>query len=170
MKSKTLIESVEKGKKRQALAKSRSKRDYSEMSDRSKRSRPKPDRKKVKLQDEQSSESSPQIARPQKQEEPQEPEISFVLVRHNDENGLPQLANKYLRTSKKLTILHLCKFLAKKFNLEDFKSFSISFVENSNNPLDLSMTLDQIDKQFTPRENEELTLVYRHASGVQKNM
>jgi len=70
-------------------------------------------------------------AKPAKTEEPQEQEISFVLLRHNDEKNLPQLANKYLRTSKKLTILHLCKFLAKKFSQEDYKVFSISFVEKN---------------------------------------
>ncbi len=38
--------------------------------------------------------------------------------------------------------------------------FTVAFVEKPDTPLDLAMTLDQIDKQFTPRENEELTLVY----------
>jgi len=102
----------------------------------------------------------------QKQEEPKRPraeqggtEISFVLLRHPSEMGLSQLSNKYLRTSRQLTVRHLCKFLAKKFDMADFKVFRIGLYPNSQ-PLTEDLTLETIDQQLWNNE-EELKLYYK---------
>lgn len=184
-KSGSLIEHIEQGKKRQALAKSgrnfspkppqperRVKQPpadalYTPQAKTKKHKDPKekeknknsPKRRKVEASD------TVEVSTPQKQDEPKDrvksegTEISFVLLRHPQETGLAQLANKYLRTSRLLTIRHLCKFLAKKFDMADFKVFRIGLYPNSQ-PLTEDLTLETIDKQLW-NSDEELKLYYR---------
>jgi len=87
------------------------------------------------------------------------PEISFVLLRHPNEKDLAQLSNKYLRTSRQLTVKHLCKFLAKKFDMSDFKLFKIGIYPNTQ-PLTEDLTLDTIDKELW-KSAAELKLYYK---------
>jgi len=177
MQSGVLVESVERGKVRQALAKrQRIKRvertqQYSPPP-RQERERPvKKEIKKPTVKHDESptlSRKTPKTSKPPSQSSPptnkpsspvnQGPEIGFVLVLHPNETNLSQLPNKYLRTSRQLTIRHLCKFLGKKFNM-DYKVFKIGIFPNSP-PLAEEMTLDRIDKELWKR-NDELPLYYR---------
>jgi hypothetical protein len=86
-------------------------------------------------------------------------EISFVLVCHPDEKSLPQLANKYLRTSRQLTVLHLYKFLAKKLLQDDFKTFSIYVSSNLLQELSEELTLDAIEKEVFHKQHQFLPLI-----------
>jgi len=185
MQSKTLIESVEKGKKRQALAKttrSRSKpnrkdkpetkdskvdlkdKEYkgikrtngtkSKQEDFFERSTEEHPNKKSKWKDENKPKKQPNTANNADKEK----EISFVLVCHPEEKRLAQLTNKYLRTSRQLTVRHLSKFLAKKFDEPDFRKFKIGIHQSP--ALSDETTLDVIDKQHWHKP-DELTLYYK---------
>jgi len=128
MKSGTLIDSIELGKKRQALAKtSRVKRDRDDVKLKTgdtkmvrvkrirdgKDSKPKLSQPKKKKKDEDNSQLESE-GTSQANQDNHGPEISFVLLRNPNEKDLAQLSNKYLRTSRQLSVRHLCKFLAKK--------------------------------------------------------
>ena len=61
------------------------------------------------------------------------------------EKNLQDLQNRYLRTSRMITIRHLCKFLAKKFDA-DPRIFKIT-LSPRDMPLNEDLTLDVIDSQ-----------------------
>jgi len=179
MKTGSLSDSIELGKKRQALAKaSRPKRDRDGIKSKSSDTRG-PKMRKIGKE---SKERTPTTKKRKKEGEGNEsnkteatpprsltqgPEISFVLLRHPNEKDLAQLANKYLKTSRQLTIRHLCKFLAKKFDMPDFKVFNISLFPNSQPLLAEDLTLDMIDKDLWKNNNVgELKLFYKLHSTV----
>jgi SpoVK/Ycf46/Vps4 family AAA+-type ATPase len=66
-------------------------------------------------------------------------------VKHPNEKRAQQLSNKYLKTSRQLTIRHLYKFLAKKLGEADYKIFKI-YLPDDPQPLGEDLTLDIIDK------------------------
>jgi len=179
MKSGSLIDSIELGKKRQALAKaSRQPKKERETPFKgksetkvSKLKKPKEDKAKNSLMKKRRREEDGEDAPMQPTEptwsKPQDihgPEISFVLLRHPNEKDLAQLSNKYLRTSRQLTVRHLCKFLAKKFDMADFKVFKIALSHNSQ-PLTEDLTLDVIDKELW-KNSVELKLYYKLANTI----
>jgi len=166
MKTKSLIESVEKGKQRQALAKSRSKKDFTETGERvfkkkedSREQKKLVPKKKAKLD-----ETEQHVFGTQNLEQSNkngQNEINFVLLRHPDENeAVGQLSNKYLRTSKKLTVRHLYKFLARKLNQDEHELFSISLSSNPYYKLPEETTLSDIEKESFS-STDLLTLYYR---------
>ena len=67
-------------------------------------------------------------------------------MKHVAEKVAPQLSNRYLRTSRLLTIRHLCKFLAKKLGESDYKVYRI-YLPNQSLPLSEDLTLDVIDRE-----------------------
>jgi len=88
----------------------------------------------------------------------EEEEISFVVLRHPNETNLPQLQNRFLRTSKRLTVAHLCKYFAKRFDSTDWKLFKVS-IDPKTPPLNDDVTLEKIMKEIWLK-SEELTLYY----------
>jgi len=119
-------------------------------------------RKKEEEGEEEYRDTSQTESHPPKTQDNSGPEISFVLLRHPLEKDLAQLSNKYLRTSRQLTVRHLCKFLAKKFDMSDFKVFKIGIYPNSQ-PLTEDLTLDVIDKDVW-KSTAELKLYYKLAT------
>jgi len=172
-----LFESVERGKIRQALAKKQGNRKSADRRiDRAvparvpRKKEPKEEREIKRPRQEsppRKSKPNPKATTPppsldSKPSQPvlnQGPEIGFVLALHHSELYLSQLPNKYLRTSRQLTIRHLCKFLGKKFDM-DHKFFRIGIHPNYP-PLADDITLDKIDKEMWKRP-EELTLYYKY--------
>jgi len=84
-------------------------------------------------------------------------EIGFILLCHSSEIKLEQLTNKYLRTSNLLTVRHLCKFLAKKFNEPDYKIFKITV---GDQVLSEEATLQEIYDNYW-KKPQDLILFYQ---------
>jgi len=177
MKSRSLLDGIEQGKKRQALAKatrvkpkkpSQSKAVETKAVKRKEtkddqREKKKPrSHKKLDKNKESTSEAKSKVPLPVQPQQNQN-EIGFVLLIHPNETGLKQIPNKYLRTSKLLTVRHLCKFLAKKFEM-DPKLFKIGVYPKAS-PLQEEITLAIIEKELWNAPGE-LTLYYKLATTV----
>jgi len=102
-------------------------------------------------------------------EEPEE--ISFVLSRHPLEKFFKELKKKYLRTSRKVTIRHLNKFLSKKLDISDPNIFKITILKNGQGlvALDDELTLHQIEKELW-NSQEDLVLHYFCVNSVKQEV
>eukprot|EP00455_Lapot_gusevi_P038265 TRINITY_DN4287_c0_g1_i2.p1 TRINITY_DN4287_c0_g1~~TRINITY_DN4287_c0_g1_i2.p1 ORF type:complete len:171 (-),score=10.47 TRINITY_DN4287_c0_g1_i2:120-632(-) len=82
-------------------------------------------------------------------------EIEFCLRPAESEDSSLQLAKQFLRTSRQITISHLCKFLAKKLGTNDPDMFEIyvadtcdGHVPDDADPLPDSTTLSEVDDEY----------------------
>jgi len=152
----TLGSSIEQGKRRQALAKSNS-RNLPPITTPSPKPPKKAAAKKRKTDysdDEDENESSPE-PQPKRQAAPKPStpsaqaqsgpveELTFAMMPHAAEKTLPELAAKYLRTSKLITMRHLAKFLGKKFDV-DPDSIKLCLQAHSKVAFKEDVTLKQV--------------------------
>jgi len=94
-----------------------------------------------------------------------------VLSRHPLEKFFKELKKKYLRTSRKVTIRHLNKFLSKKLDISDPNIFKITILKNGQGlvALDDELTLHQIEKELW-NSQEDLVLHYFCVNSVKQEV
>lgn len=71
-----------------------------------------------------------------------------MLLLHSQETNLSQIQNKFLRSSPKLTVRHLCKFLATKLGGHNYQNFRLRITEQSE-PLDQDVSLERAEEVTT---------------------
>jgi len=104
------------------------------------KSKPKDDKPKIEKRTRTSTPHSNHLYEQNDEEE----EIIFTLLRHPNEKNLDELQRKYLKTSTKVTIHHLCKYLALKLGLP-YTQFIIS---QNTRPIDGSATLESLREEY----------------------
>jgi len=94
-------------------------------------------------------------------------EMAFMLLLHSQETNLSQIQNKFLRSSPKLTVRHLCKFLATKLGGHNYQNFRLRITEQSE-PLDQDVSLERAEEMWKrisgSNANTEFALYYSLSS------
>ncbi|PRP78457.1 hypothetical protein PROFUN_13690 [Planoprotostelium fungivorum] len=162
-----LLQSMEEGKKRQALARKQSQKRKSFEDEESPQKRDNSRSKKKTTPTKETNSNSnnrpnttAQVSKRQRAEENEEAQC--ILLLHPNERELTQIQNRYIRTSKMITMKHLSKFMCKKFKDREREWKEIHFyLDQAKNsvPLGEDVTLDVVERDLW-KGKDDIILYY----------